>query len=778
MKIAQRRDLSARRHGRPAALLGWVLALLVAATQMTLVFNVAPAAAAADRVLNDGEHFPDGFTVPAGETWEFNAAADTKVTTSGNVIVLGTLRMKPSKAEYEHFLQFTNIDETQFQGGGMTHADAPNDIGLWVEDAGSLDIVGSTVTAWSYAWESGWTSADDIVAAPNTKGNYETFTQINSASAVPAANSLGYKTELLNLTRNVRIEGTNGGRTHILVHSSAPQTIKYASIRYVAPWFNGDHATGRYGLHFHHSGDGTRGSVVEGVVIRDADNHAFVPHASHGITFTNTIAYNTTSEAYWWDESTAEACGDNDGCNETFDLVYDGIVAAKTQPNPAREHEASAIQLGAGENMTIVNSVVVGMGDSGQNVSAYHWPSKDRGVWSFVSNIAHNNRSHGIFVWQNTTGDSDENHVIDGYTAYYNATTAIDHGAYGNAYVYQNLTLLENGTDPSLDEEHLAAIHSHALGKKSLTTSGPGATDTQEWNSVTTGGAKLLVLNHNTPLNENVRFLFCDFGEIVFYEFDKANAGGYDFIECGLDVADFDRTNIDPGTVIRVQDGSSAYQLVGNGPKTTISTFYDNPTPPPPPDPGSAGGGGGGGGNAPVFLDTVGSVFQADIEWLAAEGITKGCNPPTNNLFCPNNKVTRGQMAAFLNRALDLPAGSGNPFVDDDSSIFENDIEALAASGITKGCNPPINNRFCPDSFVTRAQMAAFLNRALDLPAGSGNPFVDDNGSIFENDIEALAASGITKGCNPPTNNRFCPDQFVTRGQMAAFLHRAEGYLP
>ena len=56
-------------------------------------------------------------------------------------------------------------------------------------------------------------------------------------------------------------------------------------------------------------------------------------------------------------------------------------------------------------------------------------------------------------------------------------------------------------------------------------------------------------------------------------------------------------------------------------------------------------------------------------------------------------------------------------FVDDDGSIFEEDIERLAAAGITRGCNPPINDRFCPNDPVTRAQMAAFLHRAL-TPAG------------------------------------------------------------
>ncbi|MEA2000440.1 MAG: right-handed parallel beta-helix repeat-containing protein, partial [Actinomycetota bacterium] len=68
--------------------------------------------------------------------------------------------------------------------------------------------------------------------------------------------------------------------------------------------------------------------------------------------------------------------------------------------------------------------------------------------------------------------------------------------------------------------------------------------------------------------------------------------------------------------------------------------------------------------------------------------------------------------------------------------------------------------------------MAAFLGRALNLPTGETDVFTDDNGSVFENDIDRLATAGITQGCNPPTNGRFCPNDPVTRGQMAAFLHR------
>jgi hypothetical protein len=69
--------------------------------------------------------------------------------------------------------------------------------------------------------------------------------------------------------------------------------------------------------------------------------------------------------------------------------------------------------------------------------------------------------------------------------------------------------------------------------------------------------------------------------------------------------------------------------------------------------------------------------------------------------------------------------------------------------------------------------MAAFLVRALDLTDTGSKDFRDDNGSVFEGDVERLAAAGITKGCNPPTNDLFCPGDPVSRAQMAAFLHRA-----
>lgn len=133
-------------------------------------------------------------------------------------------------------------------------------------------------------------------------------------------------------------------------------------------------------------------------------------------------------------------------------------------------------------------------------------------------------------------------------------------------------------------------------------------------------------------------------------------------------------------------------------------------------------------------------------------------------------------MATFLVRALALPSTGHNVFSDTGDSVHRSDIETLAAAGITLGCNPPTNDRFCPTTPVTRGAMAAFLVRSLHLADhGGDNRFVDDDGSIFETDIGRLAASGATRGCNPPANDRYCPDQAVTRAEMAAFLRRALG---
>lgn len=176
-----------------------------------------------------------------------------------------------------------------------------------------------------------------------------------------------------------------------------------------------------------------------------------------------------------------------------------------------------------------------------------------------------------------------------------------------------------------------------------------------------------------------------------------------------------------------------------------------------------------------TFVDDDGSPHEGYIEAIAAREITLGCNPPINDRYCPDDPVDRGAMAAFLARGLELPATSNDFFRDDDGHMFEGVINRLAAAGIAKGCNPPANDRFCPNASMTRGEMAAMLARGFEYPTSNSDTFNDDDGHLFEQDIQKIAKADVTRGCNPPVNTRFCPNRLVNRGEMATFLARAIG---
>lgn len=169
------------------------------------------------------------------------------------------------------------------------------------------------------------------------------------------------------------------------------------------------------------------------------------------------------------------------------------------------------------------------------------------------------------------------------------------------------------------------------------------------------------------------------------------------------------------------------------------------------------------------FTDDDGNVHEANIEAIAAAGVTAGCDV-SGTLYCPSEFVTRAQMATFLARALGLEASGPAPFSDVSGTHAQN-IAAIAEAGITAGCDAS-GALFCPSDSVTRAQMATFLARALGYGPAVSDYFSDDSGSPHEPNINALREAEVTLGCDA-TGIRYCPSDPVTRGQMAAFLARA-----
>lgn len=166
----------------------------------------------------------------------------------------------------------------------------------------------------------------------------------------------------------------------------------------------------------------------------------------------------------------------------------------------------------------------------------------------------------------------------------------------------------------------------------------------------------------------------------------------------------------------------------------------------------------------PPFTDSSGSKFAAAIAWVYQAGIMDGC---TQTEFCPKGYLTRGALASALANGLNLPPTSTDYYADDDGNRYEDDINRLAAAGLTRGCG---NGDYCPGQAVRRGQLATALAWALNLPTTSTDYFSDDDGNRHEANINRIAAAGISGGCG---DGRYCPDYRVRRAQAAAFLRNA-----
>ncbi len=182
------------------------------------------------------------------------------------------------------------------------------------------------------------------------------------------------------------------------------------------------------------------------------------------------------------------------------------------------------------------------------------------------------------------------------------------------------------------------------------------------------------------------------------------------------------------------------------------------------------------------------SYFDAaNLMFLA--GVTTGCvtsSDPSTRMYCPDDSVTREEMAAFIVRAVTgttTPAiYNAVPYFTDvpTTNPFFPHIQKMEELGITTGCGTGV---FCPTATIPRWEMAMFMVRARLMLQGAAfttatTPYfadvptnVEGNGIPFPF-IQRSYEENITAGCgtNPLI---YCPDALVTRGEMASFIMRA-----
>lgn len=455
--------------------------------------------------------------------------SNVTLTTTKNIIVTGNVISQPDPSVV-HTIRFTGINENNYVGGGDTLLDS--DVGMWVINAGQLNLNGSIQNGWP---------TDDI-----KKGNVDNITKFASLA-----------------TANLRIEGTATGQAHVFIKSTRPQTIRYTQFRYLGPRkdVNKDGAkelvTGRYACHFHHSEDGSRGSIIEGNIARDCNNHCFVPHGSHGITMRNNIVYNVMEAPFWYDFG-----------HRTHDLVWENNLVVNVKYVPRSQDQdsdgaptfgAGGFVLGSGNGNKCNGNVVIGTSGEQRGSGAYIWPElRDdadntkqlEDSWEFQDNTAIN-CPIGISVWQNNL-----HHHIVRNTTIINCPVAIFHGAYQNHYRY-----IGGKITGGYIEVRAASATTNRVRFEEM--------------EIDAAGGNQCVLINEGPLNGLAPVLFraCKFKNYKAAAIINQNPGAglktVDVVDCGITNSQVivSRSALS-GEWIRIQEGQAAWQITKAGSKT------------------------------------------------------------------------------------------------------------------------------------------------------------------------------------------------------------------
>lgn len=455
--------------------------------EATATVGITLAASGADVTLTGaiGPH-----EVPMGE--HHRLVGD--VTMGGDMVVHGLLSCDPDvQVDWQGY---------QLEVHGSGHA-----------GDGRLQLVGTPKTAWTRTGVTApdWAATDQVVdLAP----------------------------EKINLTRSVTFRNISRIMMH---HGVGPQEIRWITLEDCGVFGT----LGMYPIHFHHNADTTRGSIVEGVVVKRSQNRAFVPHGSHGITFKDCIAFNIQREGYWWD-SQHDVGGE---ANRSHDISYlDSVVAKATisrddplngQSTGSGFHRFGGFWLGSGRGLLETRGCLAVDVAGGSDVSGFFWPERDHATWTFEDNAAHH-CNQGIFTWQNDS----LLHDISRFKGWANTKADIAHGAYSNLYHYidvdvDKFTLFANSRPP--ENGRVQTIEGGRIG--TLVISHRNADP----------GAQSIVRN-------------VDLGQVRYRESGGLNKPSHiRYANCGITPTDFNMADVMPDSVAEIVEGGAVIHRWANG---------------------------------------------------------------------------------------------------------------------------------------------------------------------------------------------------------------------
>lgn len=492
----------------------------------------------------------------------------------GNIILDGgaLIATPPVDRSLIRTIRMVQVNEAAYVGGG--HDPIDSDVGLWVCGNSELVLQGTPIVAWNRTGnDPSWAASDELYVTPTAVNAYLPVAFVKGSPVPVAVDHRGnpHAGEVVNLFRNVRIEGTPTGRAHVIFAGSTRiPVVEHVAIRYMGPrqdyGLGLDGVLARYGWHFHHCDDALEGTVVRGVLVRDCNSHAFVTHHTHGITYEDCLAYDTKSDAFWWDP---EVDIDSYGQHSSNNVTYLRCGAVLTRASDASAGGVDGFTLGSGEGNRCIDCFAAA-GQGGASTSAgVHWSSKANqmaNVWEFSGFVSHNNKGNGLRSWQNDGND----HIVQSFTSYRNRLAGVEHGAYGNRYLYRDGLIFGNLAE---------SIRSHAQSKQGGKI---------RWMNIDMDG-KFRIMRHEAP-DPEFRQLVYNCPMLSVHVLEATNTSGaqpsigpgwYDYVHCpqGTNghiqtVADFLIQQPHAASNWRVeQPDGTAFSIAPNGTVTSLPPF-------------------------------------------------------------------------------------------------------------------------------------------------------------------------------------------------------------
>lgn len=534
-----------------------------------------------DRVIVHGENFPNGFTVPAGEVWNINPGAH--VTSGGNVIVEGELRMVNGNKFSRTKLTFTGANPSGFVGG-HTHTPQSTDVGLWVMPGGKLVAQGFPKRSWTRLTNAAnqgdtsivvddpthWVVGDDLGITPTgprsagwLRSSRRKITAINGntitldgplQNAHPVVDGR-FKAEVVNLTRNVVIQGEAGKEAHVMfvppssgsINSNQGHALTYVELAHLAPAKTASGGVpGRYALHLHRVGEAFAGQTLLGLAAHDCNGHVFVAHETHRVTFDQCVTGFTKETPYWWDPG-----------EQSQGVVYDKCLAMHVEAPGAGPEKFKTVGFFAAdttldETSKMLGCVVAGL--EGIDGSGFFWDNASAGAWKFQNCLAHHCSGQGVRVWQNS---SDINKIED--SIMYRCGGGVFHGAYSNRYTYDTVEFHDCGVGIDLN---------------AVSRQGDPLTR-QRWVDVSVTGCDTPMVLRDAPVDSEAvtEFLNCTIPTVRIEATHSTQKHHWDFTGCGLEPSDFTIVSRVGDFRIRTQDNGTAWQLNNSGAWQSIPAF-------------------------------------------------------------------------------------------------------------------------------------------------------------------------------------------------------------